>query len=75
MKSVTTSRFRRSFDKLPDQIQVKARKAYKLWVEDPLNPGLHFKQVHTREEIYSVRIDYRYRALEFERTTQWCGFG
>ncbi len=63
MHSVTTEKFRKAFDKLPVQIQEKARSAYQLWKKNPQHPGLQFKQVHQNEPIYSVRIGLSYRAL------------
>ena len=70
MKSVTTERFRKAFDLLPEPIQQKARAAYKKWQLDPTHPSLNFKKVHSTEPIYSVRIDLKYRALGVkDRTT------
>lgn len=63
MKSETTDKFRTAMSRLPDEVQQRARKAYKLWKENSNHPGLHFKQVHTTEPIYSVRIGLSYRAL------------
>jgi hypothetical protein len=58
-----TERFRKSFQQLPPAVQRKARATYRLWLKDPWNPLLHFKQVHEREPVYSVRIDIGWRAL------------
>ena len=63
MKSVTTTQFRKSLDKLPKSIQARARKSYLLWLDNPNYPSLHFKQIHSAEPIYSVRIGLAYRAL------------
>ncbi len=63
MKSVTTSQFRKCLDKLPKIIQAKDRKSYLLWLDDPNYPSLHFKQIHSTEPIYSVRISLAYRDL------------
>jgi len=46
VKSETTERFRKVMSKLPDEVQQRARKAYKLWKENHNHPSLHFKQVH-----------------------------
>ena len=40
-----------------------ARKAFKLWKENPFHPSLHFKCVDSEEEIWSLRITKGYRAL------------
>ncbi len=63
MKSETTERFRKAMSLLPADIQQRARKTYQLWKENNNHPGLHFKQVHSTEIIYSVRIGLSYRAL------------
>ena len=44
-------------------MQQRGRQAYKLWKQNNNHPGLHFKQVHDKEPIYSERIGLSYRAL------------
>ena len=34
-----------------------------MFAKDPANPALHFKKVHPKKPIYSVRIGLHYRAL------------
>lgn len=63
MISRTTERFRKALKKLPRHIRQQAREAYKLFQQNPYHPSLHFKQVHTVEPIYSVRIGLHYRAV------------
>jgi mRNA-degrading endonuclease RelE of RelBE toxin-antitoxin system len=63
MKSVTTKRFRKAFEKLPGGIQDKARKTYSQWKNNPKHPGLDFKQIHSKDPIYSVRVGLGYRAM------------
>ena len=63
MNSVTTSRFRNCFEKLPVQVQQSSRKAYRLWKENPQHPGLQFKLVVPEDSIYSIRVSLAYRAL------------
>ncbi|MDQ6757048.1 MAG: hypothetical protein M3004_08935 [Bacteroidota bacterium] len=63
LKSVTTTSFRKSFNKLPKNIQERARTAYQLWKLNNNHPGLHFKQIHNKKLIYSVRIGLSYRAI------------
>ena len=77
MKSVTTVRFRHALDRLPKKVQLKARNAYKLWQENPQHPGINFKQIHTTEPIYSVRIGLGYRALGVlnDKTIVWFWIG
>ena len=63
MKSHTTERFRKALASLPDHVQRRARKAYRLFRRDPNHPSLHFKQVHPTRPIYSARVSLGYRAL------------
>jgi hypothetical protein len=63
LQSVTTSKFRKAFDNLPEDIKKLARKSYSIWKIEPYHPSLQFKRIHSKEEIYSVRIGLSYRAL------------
>ncbi|HEX4963419.1 MAG TPA: hypothetical protein VF173_21495 [Thermoanaerobaculia bacterium] len=55
--------FRRRFRALPEAIQDKARKNYRLWKQNPSHPSLGFKKVHPYRPVYSVRIGIGWRAL------------
>jgi len=63
LKSVTTARFRKCFNKLPREAQERARQAYHLWKQDNNYPSLYFKQIDIKQSIYSVRVGLSYRAL------------
>lgn len=63
MKSTTTSQFHKLFARLPKNVKRQAREAYKLFMQDPAHPGLHFKAVHPTRPIYSIRVSRNYRAL------------
>lgn len=63
MISETTSRFWNAYAELPSSIKRRARKAYRLFIQNPNHPSLRFKKVHARRPIYSVRITRAYRAL------------
>jgi hypothetical protein len=63
VKSSRTSRFRKAFENLPEQVQEQAREAYRQFKRNPFHPSLHFKQVHPSKPIYSVRINVDYRAV------------
>lgn len=63
MTSRTTERFRKAFRGLPENIQRKAKKVYKVWKDDPYRKSLCFKQIHPNEPIYSVRITLGWRAV------------
>jgi hypothetical protein len=60
MKSSTTSDFWASYDALPADIKVRARRAFALWLRNPRHPSLCFKKVG---EIWTVRIARGVRAL------------
>jgi hypothetical protein len=61
MNSFTTPEFWHSYAALPPKIKEQARKAYRLWVDDPFHPSLHFKKVG--HDLWSVRLSRSYRAL------------
>ncbi len=63
MKSFTTRKFREMYSDLPDQARLQARRAYELFKRDPSHPGLNFKKVDEKNNIYSARIGLGYRAL------------
>jgi len=63
IESHTTHAFRMLFEGLPPEVQFRARRAYKLFRTDPNHPGLQFKKVKVRGNVYSVRIGMGYRAL------------
>jgi hypothetical protein len=48
---------------LPGEIKKEAKEAYKLFVVDPYHPSLHFKRVHSRRPIFSLRVTKDYRAV------------
>lgn len=63
MKSVTSTSFSKAFEKLPQEVQQKARRTYLTWKENPYHPSLHYKQIHETQPIFSVRVSLSYRAL------------
>ena len=63
MKSRLTSDFRAAFARLPDAVKIQARKAHRLWRQNPYHPSLHFKRVHEREPLYAVRVSLGWRAV------------
>ena len=63
MISHVTDNFRKQFRKIPKQVQSQVREAYRLFKNDTYYPSLHFKRVHSRKPIYSVRINVDYRAV------------
>lgn len=63
MNSRGTPRFWTAYRELPEPAREAARKAYRLFQENPNHPSLQFKKIHARQPIYSVRITLGYRAL------------
>ncbi|MCC7117193.1 MAG: hypothetical protein IT310_01605 [Anaerolineales bacterium] len=58
-----TEKFRKAFAELPADVQNQARQAYRLFIENPHHPGLHFKSVHSSRPIYSIRVGLNYRVV------------
>ena len=77
MKSRATRRFWDRYRTLPQDVQRRTRKAYRLWSENPVHPGLHFKQVHAARPIYSIRVGLHWRALgeRYGDTMTWFWIG
>ena len=63
MDSFTTERFWKAFEKLPDDVQIQAKKTYELWQKEPYHDSLQFKRIHNKRPIYSVRIGIHHRAI------------
>ena len=63
MISHTSRRFRQAFDALPEAVQIQARQAYQLFIDNPRHPSLRFKPVHPSRPVYSARINRDYRAV------------
>lgn len=67
MRSRTTRRFWRLLDDLPFDIQQDAKRAYRLFQNNPAHPSLQFKKLEGEDDIYSARIGLDYRALAVMR--------
>lgn len=65
MKSVRSPGFFKLFEKLPVEIQRRARNQFKKFKKNPDLPGLKFK--HLQGNLYSVRINDQYRAVAVKR--------
>jgi hypothetical protein len=63
MRSRTTRKFWRLFNALPEDVQERARQAYRQFAADPAHPGLQFKRVSRSEPIYSARIGVHHHAI------------
>jgi hypothetical protein len=63
MKSAVLASFWAEYRQLSNEIRQSAKKAYRLWEENPFHPSLHFKCINSDESIWSVRVTRSYRAL------------
>ncbi len=63
MNSATLPSFWVAYSNLDETIRRGARKAYRLWADNPFHPSLRFKCINTPERIWSVRITRGFRAL------------
>ena len=70
MKSAVVPSCWAAYDMLNADVKRRARKAYRLWVENPFHPSLYFKCVNREENVWSVRITRGYRALVFLKVTR-----
>lgn len=60
MRSSTTPDFWRAYADLPAETRERARRAYRLWREDPRHPSLRFKEIG---DLCVVRVDPDHRAV------------
>ncbi len=63
MKSETLPSFWAEYRGLSDKVRTGARKAYRLWSENPFHPSLHFKCLDREEGLWSIRVTRSHRAL------------
>ena len=63
MKSNALPSFWAAYRVLDKAVKRQAKKAYRLWSENPFHPSLHFKCVNAEENVWSVRISRGHRAL------------
>ena len=63
MNSQLTEDFLACFARLPDAVKAQARKAYRLWRDNPSHLSLHFRRIHGHEAVYAVRVGLGWRAL------------
>jgi hypothetical protein len=61
--SKRSPQFRALYDQLPAKVRKAADASYELWKENPWHPSLHFKQIQSQHDVYSVRIGQGHRAL------------
>lgn len=67
MKYMTLPRFWRYYEQLSTEIQTLADKNFELLKNNPRHPSLHFKKIGRTQQLWSVRVGARYRALGREK--------
>ncbi len=77
MKSATLPSFWEHYSKLTLDVRARAKKAYRLWSEDPFHPSLRFKCINNSDNIWSVRVTLGYRAIGImdDDTVTWFWIG
>ena len=77
MISRTTKQFWKYFSALSRLIQLQTLSAYHRWKYNPYHKSLFFKEINSKEGIYSVRINLAYRALGYreENIVFWFWIG
>ena len=63
MKSYINEAFLKSYRALPYNVRQQARKAYRLFRDNPYHNSLQFKRIHSTKPVYSARVSLHYRAL------------
>ncbi|HEY9705405.1 MAG TPA: hypothetical protein V6C58_23405 [Allocoleopsis sp.] len=60
MKSNTLPSFWIAYDGLSEEIKQRVKKSFRLWMQNPFHPSLHFKCINEEERIWSVRVSLGY---------------
>jgi mRNA-degrading endonuclease RelE of RelBE toxin-antitoxin system len=63
VKSHINDDFLKAYRRLPKEVREQARKAYRLFQQNPHHPSLNFKSIHPSQPIYSARISRGYRTV------------
>lgn len=63
MQSSRTQGFKKLFIALPQRVKETAKKNYELWKKNSFHPSLEFKEIKSKENIWSVRVGIGWRAL------------
>jgi hypothetical protein len=77
VKSATLPSFWEAYRELNENVSSSARKAFRLWDDNPFHPSLHFKCINSGENVWSVRVTRGYRAVGVldEDTVTWFWIG
>lgn len=63
MISATLPSFWTAYGALDRDVKRRAKKAFRLWEQNPFHPSLRFKCINPEENIWSVRVTLGYRAV------------
>jgi mRNA-degrading endonuclease RelE of RelBE toxin-antitoxin system len=63
VKSFARPSFWRAYEQLDDRTREAARRAYRLFEQNPEHPSLRFKKLGGHDRVWSVRISAQYRAV------------
>lgn len=69
MKVFVTPKFKKAYDKLPQHIQKKTKKAINFIKKDISHPSLGVKRMTGTEKTWEARVDRSYR-FTFEKTDE-----
>jgi mRNA interferase RelE/StbE len=70
MKYRRSDHFKQAYQNLPAAIQDKAKKAFRLFQEDPRHPSLVVKKIKGTADIWEGRVDQQYRfTFQYEKDT------
>jgi hypothetical protein len=63
MRSFVLPSFWKEYRRLDPSLRPQARKAYRLWLDNPFHPSLRFKCINDAENIWAVRVSRGHRAV------------
>ncbi len=63
MKSATLPSFWAAYKSLDEDTRRRARKAFRLWSQNPFHPSLRFKCINREEGVWSLRVTLGCRAV------------
>ncbi len=64
MKITETEKFRKSLDSLQSNTRKKAKKQFKLFIQNLFHPSLHTEKLEPKNKnLWSFRIDKNYRVI------------
>lgn len=75
MISYTTDQFWEAYGRLDEQTKKRARKAYRLFEDNPNHSSLEFKKIHPSQPVYSARVTLDHRGSAYGTGTRLCGYG